>query len=979
MVKGLANIAFSIKLVAFSAVVTVFDPHLAANAQVVLDGTLIPGNAGVVPLASPGIYEVESGRGLQVGNDNLFHSFDQFTLNFGELIQFENPGVENIVTRVTGGNPSDIAGTISVLGDANFYLINPRGIVFNDGAEINVGGAFAASTANGVLFGSTVQFNATQPSQFDGGLLTVVGNPTGFSYTQPLPSPILVNQLTGRAGQPILLAGGDVTVNGQLRARGGLVEITGVSAPGTVEIINTPAPNDPLLAVEIDVADGAPRSNFLINGGVIDVSTDSASPTFDGGSIGIKARNIDLRNGSAICGGIGAAEDCGGGNRNVSGGETGNILLDAIGRVRLLEGSSVVNRIEGDANDPSQRASGNNRRSIFDAVSNFLNGQGFLFGSVIVNTGSLEIIGDGSSISATSRGTFGNAGLVLIRAQDSVSIVGGNGNLPVGLFSQVAPSTQGDAGGILVQANSISVRNNALVTSRNSGVGDAGRIFLGAEEILVDNSSIISTIGFADNGIIFPGLGDGGNIELLGSSIFLLNGAEVSTSVESSTGVSNAGFIDINTANLFLDNSRIVSAIRPNGFGEAGNLLIRAGSLKLSNNAEISTDLEGISSGLNIVGRSLIDALLSGNFSNVVGSILIFSDSVLVENDSAITASVSGSGNGGSILAVVENDILLRNGGAIISEADSGTNAITGAILLDSERLGLIGNSTRISVRNDGENLAGLILINASVIALGSNSEINAQTNSMIPIADDAFDRVNILLDSEFLSLSGNSNIRTDARGIGDGGNIRLDVANTIFSSPTRDSNISADARGTGGRITFSDALLLRNIAPRPQSPASNDISAVGGIQDGEILFQSGVQDLNPVQEQVTFPTELIDASRLIAQGCAAGNLAAAEDIGELVVTGRGGLPPAPNEQVGDAGIVPELVEVPGVEAAEPASPIADIPEGAVVSPIAPSPPPIVEAQGWTYQEDGSVMLTASANAVAPVNVFWTMPGCDDV
>ena len=44
---------------------------------------------------------------------NLFHSFSEFNLNNGQRVYFASPtGIDNIITRVTGANASNILGTL---------------------------------------------------------------------------------------------------------------------------------------------------------------------------------------------------------------------------------------------------------------------------------------------------------------------------------------------------------------------------------------------------------------------------------------------------------------------------------------------------------------------------------------------------------------------------------------------------------------------------------------------------------------------------------------------------------------------------------------------------------------------------------------------------------------------------------------------------------------------------------------------------
>ena len=112
---------------------------------------------------------------------NLFHSFSQFNVNNGQRVYFNNPtGVENILTRVTGGNASNILGTLGVDGNANLFLINPSGIVFGENARLDVRGSFVGTTASGLQFGEQGNFSATNPEAPP--LLTV--NPNALFFNQ---------------------------------------------------------------------------------------------------------------------------------------------------------------------------------------------------------------------------------------------------------------------------------------------------------------------------------------------------------------------------------------------------------------------------------------------------------------------------------------------------------------------------------------------------------------------------------------------------------------------------------------------------------------------------------------------------------------------------------------------------------------------------------------------------------------------------
>src|SRR5439155_5175222 len=124
--------------------------------DVALDGKLGPSGS----LSGPN-YNITADLGRTVGN-NLFHSFAQFTLDTGDVATFSGPAnIQNVLSRVTGGSASSIDGTIrSSINGANFFLINPAGVVFGPNAAVDVSGSFAVSTANYLKLADGARFVA---------------------------------------------------------------------------------------------------------------------------------------------------------------------------------------------------------------------------------------------------------------------------------------------------------------------------------------------------------------------------------------------------------------------------------------------------------------------------------------------------------------------------------------------------------------------------------------------------------------------------------------------------------------------------------------------------------------------------------------------------------------------------------------------------------------------------------------------------
>jgi filamentous hemagglutinin family protein len=165
---------------------------------------------------------------------NLFHSFQEFNIRDGRGAYFSNPtGIENIFSRVTGTNASNIFGKLGVLGNANLFLLNPNGIIFGPNASLDIAGSFSASTGNSFNFGDA-KFSATNPT--DAPLLSVKV-PLGVQFNQNQPSAIANSgNLSVGTGQNLNLIGGTVVSTGQLSAPGGQIAVASVPGGSVVNL-----------------------------------------------------------------------------------------------------------------------------------------------------------------------------------------------------------------------------------------------------------------------------------------------------------------------------------------------------------------------------------------------------------------------------------------------------------------------------------------------------------------------------------------------------------------------------------------------------------------------------------------------------------------------------------------------------------------------------------------------------------------------
>jgi filamentous hemagglutinin family protein len=204
--------------------VLLFSTHLSA--EVVTDGSVGPPGT---TLPGPEFLITED-FGQQEGS-NLFHSFETFNLNMGESATFfGHDSVANIVSRVTGGNPSEINGLIrSTIPNADMYFLNPYGIMFGSNAALDVQGSFHASTAHYLRLGENDHFY----SDLGNESVLSVASPTAFGFLEQ-PAPIHVQGSFLEA--PMLsLIGGDISIeDGILFAGSGRINLASAVSKGEV-------------------------------------------------------------------------------------------------------------------------------------------------------------------------------------------------------------------------------------------------------------------------------------------------------------------------------------------------------------------------------------------------------------------------------------------------------------------------------------------------------------------------------------------------------------------------------------------------------------------------------------------------------------------------------------------------------------------------------------------------------------------------
>jgi filamentous hemagglutinin family protein len=233
------------------------------------------------------------------GGTNLFHSFGSFNVPNNNIANFlNNSGLPttNILGRVTGGNMSNIFGTIQTtgFGNANLFLMNPAGFLFGPNATVNVGGMVSFSSADYLRLADGKLFNAIPSPAADALLSTAPVAAYGFLGSNPGAITVQGSQLTVTPG--ISLIGGNITIQ-QSKPADGIVQSAKLSAPGgQINLASVASPGE-ILAGTMNQAPNINGQSFSALGSiqVMEQSTIEVSGN-GGGTVLIRGGNFVLDN-----------------------------------------------------------------------------------------------------------------------------------------------------------------------------------------------------------------------------------------------------------------------------------------------------------------------------------------------------------------------------------------------------------------------------------------------------------------------------------------------------------------------------------------------------------------------------------------------------------------------------------------------------------------------------------------------------------
>ena len=510
--------------------------------------------------------------------------------------------------------------------------------------------------------------------------------------------------------------------------------------------------------------------------------------------------------------------------------------------------------------------------------------------------GNLNILGGGAL-----------AGVTALGGRVELGAVGGSG--------QVEVTTDGsfDFPDTLPRAN-INLSNAAIA---NTILDGSGEINIVAKEVNLSDTSILLagvapnesalndrnrniTInitgslqveeGLIANVISQGGTGNGGDIVISSESLTISNGSQLTTE---NFGTGNGGNIYINSSGeVSVNNGNILSRLNEQGTGDAGSILIRAGSFRADDRARINA---------------------RGNRNGNAGSIGIYANSIFLDNGTSIDSRGQGSGlpitigNSGDITLEADQDIFVLS--ARIDSSMPLGRGEPGDINIISRNLTIEDTfivARTQALRSNGGNIR---------LTISDNVEIK-DSNILVSVGfgNGSGQAGNIVINTNNFSAQ-DTNLDANTYTGGSAGSITLNVNNTtsLLSSALESANRNSELGGSGasglisiqtGNLFLSDGSLV-------------DVSTAGG-RDG-IPLVAGDIDIQVERIFESQDSAVISRTRGFADG---GNIRIS--AGSLLMS-SGSQISAGTERQGNSGNI--LVNVDGLTEIRDSSYISNIVE----------------------------------------------------
>ena len=797
---------------------------------------------------------IDQAPGSRAGG-NQFYSFERFHVPNGSSATFTSDGtqVNNVLARVTGMDASRIGGLLkSEWAGAHFFFMNPNGVVFSDGAQVDMAGSFTATTADYIEFADGIRFDNTATV---GPPILSSADPVAFGFLAARPQAVSLDNtnVTVPDGDSINLIAGDVAIVGStLETHGGALTIVAVGSPGTVNY----QPNDPTSLPELQGFDAL---------GNVDIQ-DSTLSTSPDPAVGGGGGRIVIRGGQLVVVDSRVSSDS-------SGSGTGQgVDIEVEGKLELHGSATVTSNANDSANGGPIRVRAGSLLIATPRASSpgFTLDQANLFGGITAaNRGSgsgapidVGIAGE-AKIEAGGVSSFsvlgsGRSGEVTFRAGE-LDVIGNPDTSFTGIQSVPAINAAGTSGDVNVKVDQrLTLLSGGSIRTSTFSNADGGDASVSAGSVLIDGQNAMGFTGVTSQSNSVTGNAGAVSVASAGQ-IEILGGGRISTNTN---GKGNGAPVNVQAGSLRIDGSNTGFATgitaetqAPVGGGKAGSISVDvAGATELYSGGRISADTAGDGQGGSVSVRSgSIEAERrgSGFFTGIFalstlddgegqggdsGNIDVTAERIQMRDGALIDTSTFGSGNAGS-LEVKAGDIHIDRAGSefftgIGSESDGSGKA--GTVAVEADRLTLRNGGLIASGAFD-TGAAGDVSVRAGKIDISGEGSVNDE-NVVTP-------RSGIVAGTGVNSsgVGGSVDVKADSLQVSNNG---LVGANTAASGDA--GSVAVDA----GRIDLSSRGEIGSQSTGSGNAGSVDVRAHGDIRldsDGRITVEAAESDAGSI------------------------------------------------------------------------------------------------------------------------------------
>lgn len=805
----------------------------AAHAQIVTDGT-----TGAQQTLTGTNVTVFEALGTRTG-DNLFHSFSTFSVATGQTVNFTGSSdIQNVISRVTGGDISTIDGTLSSnVGSANFFFLNPNGIVIGSGAQIDVPAAIYLSTAETLVFSDGNEFSTDLNST---STLTL-DSPESFGFLGAQGDVSITGAVLDQAsGSSLHVSAANINVSdSMLTVTDGTIEMTSVGDSnvslmpfevGTAKDAGSITIDNSLLATPGVVTGGGVVAlnahNIVMTDSLLEINT-AGTASADQNS-GVRINTVDLSiddSGNAL----GIATYTGIDQLTAQTGNAADVSIHASGTVTLSgEANITTAAYSGSGNAGHILIQGG--QLVISGATDALFPAGiyaYADGASTGNAGAIDIsltgdltVGQNSTIDGSSYGS-GTSANVTIEADGAVTLSNGGSVLSstlgdgaagtiditsssvsvTGTGSKIASDSavflyetspgnfvtlaegNGDAGIVnLTTSGAVSVANGGVISAASVANGAAGQVNVTAASVELDRAGASQFTGITVEAANASS-GDAGQVTLdVSGATELYAGASI---IASSRSVGSAGSISIQSGSLVLDHqgagNGLETAITSQGVadGQGGNIVVSvSGDLSILDGAQIDTTTFGAGRGGDVL-VSASNMLLDGN-SNAAGT--------------GIGSQTQGSGDGGNVTVDVSGQLSIVDAAQITTDAFAAGNAGNVSV-------------TAGSISVDGEN-------SAEVTGITSLAEWDVDVGNAVSTATGNAGTVTVSA-SGSIALQRMGEISSSAQNgaQGNGGDVQLTAADLSVESSARVAAEVSNMSGLVGRTGNIDLVVSGHVS----------------------------------------------------------------------------------------------------------------------------------------------------------------------